>query len=91
MRWLQNYSAVGHSLSISAMVAGLPIFFLFWALAYKRMKGYLAASLTLLVMLLVGRYCLWNAGPSSGIRGPTRNGKWRLADWMDHSHCGLLL
>jgi lactate permease len=35
------------------MVAALPIFFLFWALAYKRMKGYLAASLTLLLMLLV--------------------------------------
>ena len=35
------------------MVAAVPIFFLFWALAYKRMKGYLAASLTLLLMLLV--------------------------------------
>jgi lactate permease len=34
-------------------VAALPIFFLFWALAYKRMKGYLAASMTLLLMLLV--------------------------------------
>jgi len=53
MPWLHNYSAVDHSLSLTAMVAGLPIFFLFWALAYKRMKGYLAASLTLLLMLLV--------------------------------------
>ena len=35
------------------MVAALPIFFLFWALAYKSMTGYLAASLTLLLMLLV--------------------------------------
>jgi L-lactate transport len=51
--WFHNYSAVGHSLSLTAMVAALPIFFLFWALAYKRMKGYLAASLTLLLMLLV--------------------------------------
>jgi lactate permease len=50
---LANYSAVGHSLSLTAMVAALPIFFLFWVLAYKRMKGYLAASLTLLLMLLV--------------------------------------
>jgi hypothetical protein len=39
MPWLHNYSAVDHSLSLTAMVAGLPIFFLFWALAYKRMKG----------------------------------------------------
>jgi L-lactate transport len=51
--WLHNYSAVGHSLGLTAMVAALPIFFLFWALAYKRMKGYLAASLTLLLMLMV--------------------------------------
>jgi len=51
--WLHNYSAVGHSLGLTAMVAALPIFLLFWALAYKRMKGYLAASLTLLLMLLV--------------------------------------
>src|ERR1700687_4636314 len=53
MPWLHNYSAVGHSLSLTAMVASLPILFLFWALASKRMKGYLAASLTLLLMLLV--------------------------------------
>src|SRR5208282_2027003 len=53
MHWFHNYSAVGHSLSLTAMVAALPILFLFWALAYKRMKGYLAASLTLLLMLLV--------------------------------------
>jgi lactate permease len=51
--WFHNYSAVGHSLGLTAMVAALPIFFLFWALAYKRMKGYLAASLTLLLALVV--------------------------------------
>ncbi len=53
MPWLHNYSAVGHSLGLTATVAALPIFFLFWALAYKRMKGYVAASLTLLLTLLV--------------------------------------
>ena len=53
MPWFHNYSAVGHSLGLTAMVAAVPIIFLFWALAYKRMKGYLAASLTLLLMLLV--------------------------------------
>ena len=53
MPWLHDYSAVGHSLGLTAMVAALPIFFLFWALAYRRMKGFLAASLTLLLMLLV--------------------------------------
>jgi len=53
MHWLHNYSAVGHSLSLTAMVAALPILFLFWALAYEHMKGYVAASLTLLLMVLV--------------------------------------
>ena len=53
MHWLHNYSAVGHSLSLTAMVAALPILFLFWALAYQHIKGYVAASLTLLLMLVV--------------------------------------
>jgi L-lactate transport len=51
MHWLQNYSAVDDSLGLTALVAALPICFFFWALAYKRVKGYLAASLTLLLML----------------------------------------
>jgi L-lactate transport len=53
MPWLHNYSAVGHSVGLTAMVAALPIFFLFWALAYKRMKGYVAASMTLSLVLVV--------------------------------------
>jgi hypothetical protein len=88
MHWLHNYSAVGHSLSLTAMVAALPIFFLFWALAYKRMKGYLAASWTLLLVLLVR---LWDARPGRGIRSHIRNDKWPVADWLDHPHCCLLL
>src|SRR5215467_3670928 len=53
MHWLHNYSVVGDSLGLTALVAAVPICFLFWALAYKRMKGHVAASLTLLLMLLV--------------------------------------
>jgi lactate permease len=53
MHWLQNYSALENCQSLTALVATLPISFLFWALAYKRMKGYVAASLTLLLTLLV--------------------------------------
>jgi L-lactate transport len=65
MPWLHNYSAVGHSLGLTAMVAALPIFFLFWALAYKRMKGYVAASLTLLLMLLVATTAYGMPGPAA--------------------------
>jgi len=63
--WLHNYSAVGHSLGLTAMVAALPIFFLFWALAYKRMKGYVAAGLTLLLMLLVATTAYGMPGPAA--------------------------
>jgi L-lactate transport len=65
MPWLHNYSAVSHSLGLTAMVAALPIFFLFWALAYKRMKGYVAASLTLLLMLLVATTAYGMPGPTA--------------------------
>lgn len=53
MHWLQNYSAVGHSLGLTGLVASVPIAFLFWALAYKRMKGHVAATATLLLMVLL--------------------------------------
>src|SRR5208283_3277574 len=49
MQWHQNYSAVGASLLLTALVDAIPIFFLFWALAVKRMRGYLAAILPLLI------------------------------------------
>ena len=53
MHWIQNYSAVDHRLSLTTLVASLPIGFLFWMLSLKRVKGYVAAGLTLLLMFLV--------------------------------------
>ena len=53
MHWVQNYSAVDHRLGVTASVASLPIFLLFWMLSLKRVKGYIAAGLTLLLMFLV--------------------------------------
>jgi len=53
MHWLQDYSAVDHRLGLTALVASLPICFLFWMLSLKRVKGYVAAGLTLLLMFLV--------------------------------------
>ncbi len=52
-QWVQNYSAVGGSLALTTLVATLPIIFLFWALAIKRMKGHYAGIGTLVVALLV--------------------------------------
>lgn len=53
MQWYHNYSAVGGSLGLTAMVVAIPILFLFWALAVKRMKGHIAGILTLLITLII--------------------------------------
>lgn len=56
MTWQMNVDPLG-SIGLSALVAAIPIFFLFWALAIKRMKGQYAAlggtGLALLIAVLV--------------------------------------
>lgn len=52
MPWTQNYAALGNSLGLTALAVSIPIFFLFWALAIKRMKGYVAGLLTLFITLV---------------------------------------
>ena len=49
MAWTQNYTALGDNLLLTALVVAIPIFFLFWALAIKKMKGHIAGVLTLLI------------------------------------------
>jgi len=53
MPWNQNYAALNGSLLLTALVVAIPIFFLFWALAVKRMKGHVAGVLTLLLTILI--------------------------------------
>lgn len=48
----QNFNPTG-SLWLSALLAALPIAFLGWALAVKKMKGYLAALLTITLATLI--------------------------------------
>lgn len=52
MQWYQNYSAIGNSIGFTALVVAIPIFFLFWALAIKKMKGHTAGVLTLLIAFI---------------------------------------
>ncbi|KJR47591.1 L-lactate permease [Desulfosporosinus sp. I2] len=52
MPWTQNYAALGNNLGLTALVVSLPIFYLFWALAIKRMKGHIAGSTTLLLTII---------------------------------------
>ncbi|MDR3669749.1 MAG: lactate permease LctP family transporter [Holophaga sp.] len=51
--WTHNYAALGGSLLLTALVVAIPIIFLFWALAVKRMKGHVAGLLTLLITILI--------------------------------------
>jgi lactate permease len=53
MTWTQNFTPVADNLALSALVALIPILYFFWALAVKRMKGYMAGLTTLLVALAV--------------------------------------
>ncbi|WP_181742466.1 L-lactate permease [Terrilactibacillus laevilacticus] len=52
MHWVQNYNPFGN-LAVSFFVACIPIIFFFWALAVKKMKGYVAGLLTVFVAVLV--------------------------------------
>ncbi|TGE34302.1 lactate permease LctP family transporter [Desulfosporosinus sp. Sb-LF] len=52
MPWTQNYAAIGNSIGLTALAVSLPIFYLFWALAIKRMKGHIAGSTTLLFTII---------------------------------------
>lgn len=52
MNWTQVIDPLSN-LALSALVASLPIFFIFWALIIKKMKGYKASLLTLLVAVAV--------------------------------------
>ena len=53
MQWIQNYYAIGNNVFLTALCAVLPILFLFWALAIKKMKGYLAVFFAWLITVLV--------------------------------------
>lgn len=48
MNWTQIIDPL-NSVGLSALVAAVPIFFIFWALIIKKMKGYLASLFTALI------------------------------------------
>jgi lactate permease len=53
-----NLSPVADNIFLSALVASIPILFLFWALAIKRMKGHIAAVIatTIAVVIAIAVY-----------------------------------
>ena len=65
MQWTQNYFAVADNIFLTGLCAAIPMFFMFWALAIKKMKGHLvtfpALALTFLVAIAIYRMPLATA------------------------------
>ena len=52
MNWTQEVNPL-NNIGLSAIVAAIPVIFIFWALIIKKMKGYKASLLTVVVAVLV--------------------------------------
>lgn len=64
--WIQIYDPISKSIGLSALVAGLPIYALFYLLAVKRMKGHVAGGIASLLALVTG-IALWGIPASTAI------------------------
>ena len=51
-KWVQEIAPVS-GIVFSALIAAIPIVFIFWALIIKKMKGYKASILTALIALII--------------------------------------
>jgi len=47
-----SYAILGGNIYLTAIVAAIPVFFLFWALAVKKLPGWKAGCLTLLIAII---------------------------------------
>ena len=52
MNWTQIIDPLNNPM-LSAIVAAIPILFIFWALVIKKMKGYLASLLTVAIAVII--------------------------------------
>jgi lactate permease len=52
MAWTQEVNPF-HNIALSAFAAVIPVIFIFWALVIKKMKGYMASLLTMIICILI--------------------------------------
>jgi lactate permease len=52
MNWTQEVNPL-NTIALSAIVASLPLIFIFWALIIKKMKGYMASLITTIVAIII--------------------------------------
>jgi lactate permease len=53
MQWNQDYYAVAGNVFLTALCASIPMIFLFWALAVKKMKGHLATFYAMVLTMVI--------------------------------------
>jgi len=64
--WLQIYDPINKNIVLSALVAGIPIYALFYMLAVKRAKGHIAGGVATLAALVLG-VVVWGIPASTAI------------------------
>jgi lactate permease len=52
MNWTQEVNPL-NTIALSAIIASLPLIFIFWALIIKKMKGYMASLITTIVAIII--------------------------------------
>jgi lactate permease len=52
MNWTQEVNPL-NTIALSAIIASLPLIFIFWALIIKKMKGYMASLITTIVAIVI--------------------------------------
>ena len=61
MNWTQVIDPF-NSIALSALIAVVPILFIFWALIIKKMKGYKASLIAIAIAILIAIPLAWWAG-----------------------------
>ena len=72
--WTQATNPLGNAY-LSALAAAIPIVFLFWALAVKRMKGHVAGSCTAVVAVYGETGSSDGSRKRDGLCGPVRRSR----------------
>ncbi len=87
--WQQNYDPAGN-IWLSSLIASLPILFFFFALIKLKLKGYLAATYTVAIALLVALFFAYRrifhpvqaCKPGEVCAVPQVRGSYKLIFWI---------
>lgn len=87
--WRQNYDPAGN-IWLSSLIASLPILFFFFALIKLKLKGYLAATYTVTIALLVALF-FYKMPVDRALASVVYGFFYGLWPGVDHHCCGVCL